>query len=56
MHSGNAQNDSGWVNEEYDALLDAAAIENDPATRAKFLQDAELILLQEAPLMRLKLQ
>ena len=51
MHSGNAQNDSGWVNAEYDALLDAAAVENDPVLRAKFMQDAEKILLAEAPLM-----
>jgi oligopeptide transport system substrate-binding protein len=51
MHSRNAQNDSGWVNAEYDALLNAAAVENDPALRAKFMQDAEQILLEEAPLM-----
>ena len=51
MHSGNAQNDSGWVNAEYDALLDAAAVENDPVLRAKFMQDAEKILLAEAPIM-----
>ncbi|MCP4000809.1 MAG: peptide ABC transporter substrate-binding protein [Gammaproteobacteria bacterium] len=51
MHSANAQNDSGWVNAEYDALLDAAAVENDPLIRAKFMQDAEQILLAEAPIM-----
>jgi oligopeptide transport system substrate-binding protein len=51
MHSRNAQNDSGWVNAEYDTLLDAAAVENDPVLRAKFMQDAEQILLAEAPLM-----
>jgi oligopeptide transport system substrate-binding protein len=51
MHSANAQNDSGWVNAEYDTLLDAAAVENDPLVRAKFMQDAEQILLAEAPIM-----
>ena len=51
MHSANAQNDSGWVNAEYDALLDAAAVENDPTVRAKFMQDAEKVLLAEAPIM-----
>jgi oligopeptide transport system substrate-binding protein len=51
MHSQNAQNDSGWVNAEYDALLDQAAVEGDPARRAQYMQQAEQILLAETPLV-----
>jgi oligopeptide transport system substrate-binding protein len=53
MYSTNEQNDSGWVNAEYDRLLDAAALERDPATRAQLMQAAERILLDEAPLIPL---
>jgi len=53
MYSTNEQNDSGWVNAEYDRLLDAAALERDPATRAQLMQNAERILLDEAPLIPL---
>jgi oligopeptide transport system substrate-binding protein len=51
MHSQNAQNDSGWANADYDALLDAAATENNPQLRASLMQAAEQILLAETPLM-----
>lgn len=51
MHSQNAQNDSGWVNAEYDALLDKAAVEGDAVLRAQYMQQAEQILLDETPLM-----
>ena len=51
MHSTNAQNDSGWANAEYDALLDKAAVEGDQALRAGYMQQAEQILLNEAPIM-----
>ncbi|MGI9291147.1 MAG: peptide ABC transporter substrate-binding protein [Gammaproteobacteria bacterium] len=51
MHSENAQNDSGWVNAEYDALLDSASVEGDQALRAEYMQRAEQILLAEAPIM-----
>ena len=53
MYSTNEQNDSGWVNAEYDRLLDEAALERDPAKRAQLMQAAERILLAEAPLIPL---
>lgn len=46
--SGN--NDTGWKNPEYDRLLDAASRERDPARRFAHLQQAEALLLEEAPL------
>lgn len=51
MHSENAQNDSGWVNADYDALLARAAVEIDLEKRARLLQAAEQILLEETPLI-----
>jgi oligopeptide transport system substrate-binding protein len=51
MHSQNAQNDSGWVNAEYDSLLDRAAVEGNPQQRAELMQRAEQILLDEVPIM-----
>ena len=53
MYSTNAQNDSGWVNPEYDRLLDTAALERDPEQRAQLMQAAERILLEEAPIIPL---
>jgi oligopeptide transport system substrate-binding protein len=53
MYSTNEQNDSGWANPEYDRLLDEAALQRDPATRAQLMQAAERILLNEAPLIPL---
>lgn len=49
--SGN--NYTGWNNAEYDALLDSAARTADPAARFALFQQAEAILLREAPLMPL---
>jgi oligopeptide transport system substrate-binding protein len=51
MHSSNAQNDSGWANADYDALLDKAAVEGNAQQRAEYMQQAEQILLDEAPIM-----
>ena len=51
MHSKNEQNDSGYVNAEYDALLDKAAVEQDPAVRAGYLEAAERVLLTDLPIM-----
>ena len=49
--SGNvALNYSRWSNPAYDALLDKAADERDPQTRASDLAEAETILLREQPL------
>ena len=51
MHSQSSQNDSGWANPEYDALLNAAAREGDLEIRAELLQRAERLLLVEQPLI-----
>ncbi|MEC9375406.1 MAG: peptide ABC transporter substrate-binding protein [Pseudomonadota bacterium] len=51
LHSQNAQNDFGWYSQEYDSLLDGAAKEIDLLKRAQLLQEAERLLLNEAPLM-----
>jgi oligopeptide transport system substrate-binding protein len=53
LRSDSGQNDTGWSNEEYDALLDKASVELDQAKRAVYMQQAELILLEEAPLIPL---
>jgi oligopeptide transport system substrate-binding protein len=44
-------NDAGWVNKAYDALLDAAFVEPDPARRLQLLAQAEGILNREAPII-----
>lgn len=44
-------NDSGWVNKEYDALLARAGHEPDPLKRLELLSKAEGILLDEAPII-----
>ena len=49
LRSGNGFNYSGWSDARYDALLDAAAAASDPAQRPALLAQAEVHLLQEAP-------
>ncbi len=51
LHSDNAQNDSGWSNPRYDALLEQAARELDLDRRARLLEEAERIMLDEAPVI-----
>jgi oligopeptide transport system substrate-binding protein len=51
LHSRNAQNDSGWKNNRYDELLEAAATEIDLQKRALLLQEAEQVLLQDTPII-----
>jgi oligopeptide transport system substrate-binding protein len=53
LRSDSGQNDTGWSNEEYDALLDKASVELDQEKRAEYMQQAEQILLEEAPLIPL---
>ncbi|MDB6127295.1 MAG: oppA 1 [Verrucomicrobia bacterium] len=48
--TGNGNNWTGWGNPQYDALLDRAANTADPAARFSILQQAEALLLQEAPI------
>ncbi len=50
-HSESGLNTTGWGNPEYDHLLGLASIETDLAVRAKYLQQAEAILLEELPIM-----
>ena len=47
-YSGN--NNSHWVNKDFDALIEAAKGEADPATRMKALHDAEAIMMRDMPL------
>jgi oligopeptide transport system substrate-binding protein len=47
--SDNGNNHTGWSNETYDALIKAAALEPDKATRYELFQRAEAILLDEMP-------
>jgi oligopeptide transport system substrate-binding protein len=47
--SDSAQNDAGWVNEEYDALLARAAREPDAERRFRLLERAEALMLSETP-------
>lgn len=49
--SNSDNNDSKWVNKEYDDLCARAAREPDPATRLMLLSRAEQILLDECPIM-----
>lgn len=44
-------NQTGWSNKEYDALIKTAAMTGDPEKRQKLLYDAESILLEEAPII-----
>jgi oligopeptide transport system substrate-binding protein len=49
---GNSQNnDSGWVNREYDQLCADAAVAKDTAARLALLNKAEKLLLDEVPII-----
>jgi oligopeptide transport system substrate-binding protein len=47
FHSSSNNNDTGWTNEEFDALVEQAAAETDPAVRAELYAEAEQILVFE---------
>lgn len=47
--SSSGNNDTGWKNPEYDALVAQAGHESDTARRFELLQKAEALLLDEAP-------
>lgn len=53
LESANEQNDSGYHNPRYDALLAAASAEPDIARRAEHLQEAERIMLADQPILPL---
>ena len=52
-HTGDGNNWGEYSNKEFDALLDKAAIEADPAIRMKDLSDAENIWMKDAPVLPL---
>lgn len=47
MISNNGNNRTGWVDEDYDRLMERAARESDPMQRAQFLAEAERLLIHE---------
>ena len=49
--SWSQQNQTGWENAEYDALIRKAAVTKDPAARLEVFQQAEEILLNELPVI-----
>jgi oligopeptide transport system substrate-binding protein len=49
--TGGGNNNTGWSNKEYDALVDAAAGRIDPAARMEDFRRAEAILLEEVPII-----
>jgi oligopeptide transport system substrate-binding protein len=48
--TGGANNQTGWSNAEYDRLIAEAGRTLDPAARFALFQQAEAILLDEAPI------
>lgn len=51
FHSGAPQNIGGYSNPEFDALLEAARIEPDVTKRIAMYQEAERILVNDAPVL-----
>lgn len=49
--TGGSHNQSGWGNAQYDAYLDQAARETDPAKRNELFAKAEAILVDESPII-----
>lgn len=47
----NGNNHTSWSNDNYDALMQKAASEQDPNTRFELFQQAETILLDEMPII-----
>ena len=49
--TGGGNNDSGYSNPEYDALIAAAKVESDPDKRKEQLREAEDILMDDMPIL-----
>lgn len=49
--TGGGNNETGWANKEYDALIAAAASAPGPQQRLEFFQQAEALLLDEMPII-----
>jgi len=53
MESDNPSNLTGFSNDEYDGLMDKAAVQADSDVRQVYLEEAEKLLLSEHPVMPL---
>ncbi|MDX1442326.1 MAG: peptide ABC transporter substrate-binding protein [Gammaproteobacteria bacterium] len=53
LESGNAFNDTGYANPEYDELLARAATAATPSKRRRLLQEAEAVMLADQPILPL---
>jgi oligopeptide transport system substrate-binding protein len=53
VHTGDGNNYGEYSNKDYDALLDKAAVEADPAMRMKELSDAEAVMIADLPILPL---
>jgi ABC-type oligopeptide transport system substrate-binding subunit len=51
MESTNGNNNTGWKNAAYDRLISLARQESDPVRRMNLLQQSEVILLEEMPVL-----
>ncbi len=52
--TGSGNNNTGWGDPRYDALIEQARREGDPVKRMAVLQSAEKLLLEEAPILPIK--
>ena len=52
-HTGDGNNYGEYSNKAYDALMDKASVEADPALRMKELSDAEAVMIADLPLLPL---
>ncbi len=51
FHTGSSQNNGGYSNMELDALLEAARVEQDVANRIAMYQQAEQMIVEDAPVL-----
>ncbi|MSO18968.1 MAG: peptide ABC transporter substrate-binding protein [Acidobacteria bacterium] len=51
LESTNGNNNTGWVNKDYDQMMAAARIELNPLRRFNILQQSEALLLREMPVL-----
>ena len=49
--SNSGQNNSNWASKDYDALINAAKVESDPAKRMDLMAQAEKMLMDELPIV-----
>lgn len=53
MHSRNGNNDDGYANPQYDSLLEQASLQSNADQRQLLLQEAERLMLNDAPVLPL---